>query len=222
MRKGKPLGLLLEELEASDPFVRAAAEKLELAKRKILEEPPHRAFVGLDLSLRRPGFCFLLPGWRPQDPWQGVRVEAVDEVKDAGSERLLRITRAVERFIVAVWLSGEHPRAPAVFVEQHAFGMAKGSYALERAELVGAVKVMVREHWEVETIPIVASSARKLLFGPVKRVQVSKENGGWKPFIEAGLREMGAPEEWGEDERDAFCIANAGRHLLGLPCLAYG
>lgn len=215
MRRGKPLEQRLAELEAVDPVVRAAAEKLEMVKRRIVAGP--RSVVGLDLSLRRPGFCLLPAHWQPQSPWWGVQVAAVDEVKDAGSKRLLRIVDEVYAFI--------HSRlsapSPAVFVEQHAYGMANGSYALERAELVGAVKVMVRQRWHVEVIPVVASSARKLLFGPVKRVQVSKENGGWKPFIEAAFIEMGN-ELSGEDERDAFVIANAGRHLLGLPCLASG
>lgn len=185
-------------------------------KREILAAPPHRGIVGLDLSLRRPGVCGLSGSWSPVDPWANVDVEAFPEVKDTGSKRLLRITQGVEGFVEK--LAGDPRRPPAVFVEQHAFGMAGGSFALERAELVGAVKVMVLRRWGVEVIPIVASSARKLLFGPQRRMSTRE----WKPFIHASFREMGAPGPWGEDERDAFVIANAGRHLLGAPCLASG
>ena len=77
---------------------------------------------------------------------------------------------------------------------------------------------MVLRRWGVAVIPIVASSARKLLFGPQRRMSTRE----WKLFIHASFREMGAPGTWGEDERDAFCVANAGRHLLGAPCLAHG
>ena len=182
------------------------------------EAPRARAVFGFDLSLRRPGFCFLPPWWHPQDPWSGVEVEAVEEEKDAGATRLLRIVEAAECFIESRWLREPRSIAPACFVEQHAFGMSGGAYALERAELVGAVKVMVRMRWTVETIPIVAASARKLLLGPQRRMSTRE----WKPFIQASFREMGAPEAWGEDERDAACIANAGRHAIGLPCLAFG
>jgi hypothetical protein len=175
---------------------------------------------GLDLSLRAPAWVFLPPNWNPRDPWRGVTSQVVQMKKadeDAGAKRLDRIVRTLEDFIETRWpVWAFNP--PRVFVEQHAFGMATGAYALERAELVGAVKVMVMQRWSVETIPIVASGARKLLFGPQKRM-TSKE---WKQFIAARFAEMNDAPAWGEDERDAFVIANSARHLLGRPCLAFG
>ena len=65
-----------------------------------------------------------------------VTVEAFPEVKDTGSKRLLRITQWVEGSVEK--LAGNPRRPPAVFVEQHAFGMAGGSFALERAGSSGA------------------------------------------------------------------------------------
>ena len=175
---------------------------------------------GLDLSLRAPAWVFLPPNWDPLDPWRGVTSQVVQVKKadeDAGAKRLSRIVRAFEDFVDTRW-SVTTLTPPRVFVEQHAFGMASGAYALERAELVGAVKVLVMQRWKVETLPIVASGARKLMFGPQKRMK-SKE---WKQFIAARFAEMDDAPRWGDDERDAFVVGNGGRHLLGLPCLASG
>jgi hypothetical protein len=178
-----------------------------------------RIVIAFDLSLRRPGWCALSPDWDPRDPWKRIEAEAYEPGKVAGAKRLDMIVSAAACFSNVAWNRTNLSVPPAFGVEQHAFGMSRGAYALERAELVGALKVMVYRRWGVEVLPVVASSARKLIFGPTKKTQTGGKN-GWKRFIEARFVDMGAPTLWGEDERDAIVIGNALLHHMGRPCLA--
>lgn len=167
--------------------------------------------LGLDLSLRGAG-AVVLPGhWDPRNPWAGVELVRFTEAgKLQGSER-------IQAIVHEIWHLAVRTGVTRSFVEEHSFSKGLMQHAFARAELVGAVKHFLRQSLEIETVPHVASSARKLLFGPQPR-RNSKE---WKAFIAERLGALGAPFP-DEDTRDAFLIANAGRYTLGMPCLAAG
>jgi hypothetical protein len=161
--------------------------------------------AGLDLSLRGSAAVVLGAGWSPISPWRGgfASLRLTEQGKLEGQERCAAIVHALCAFVV-----GEG--ATHVFVEEHSFSKGLMQHAFARAELVGAVKHSL---WSIDHLPsqpVVASAARRLLFGPQHRM-TSKE---WKRFIEARFAEMGAPA-MSEDERDAFVVANAGWVQLG-------
>ena len=169
------------------------------------------AVLGLDLSLRGSGAVVLRGAWDPADPWVGfTHHRFTEEGTLEGAARRSAIS-------LAVWRLAVREGVGRSFVEEHSFSKGLLKHAFARAELVGAVKEALWSTGHLDTVPVVASGARKLLFGAQRRMN-SKE---WKRFIEAGFTEMGAPP-MDEDSRDAFVIANAGRHALGLPCLSCG
>jgi hypothetical protein len=181
-----------------------------------------RVCIGLDLSIRSPGIVALPWDWRPGD-WGSVYAVSMKERKGiAGARRLHEIGRFIFDRVRDGWLTrakfGAHPSPPAIAIEQHAFAMASGAYALERAELVGVVKERIFDAFGVETIPIVASSARKLLLGRMPRMS-RKE---WKLLLLDSFTKFGAPFAGQEDCVDAAVIANALRYRIGLTCLSSG
>ena len=160
-----------------------------------------RAVMGLDLSLRGSAMVVLESDWTP-GTWKRTRAERFTMAGLlAGDERVAAIVEGIHNNI------GEVGHA---FVEQHAFSAGLLSHAMARAELVGAVKRELFRQYRITVVPVVASSARKTLFG--KQPRMSRKE--WKRFIWAQLDEMGAPFE-DEDTRDAFVIANAGWMQLG-------
>ena len=163
--------------------------------------------MGLDLSLRGAGLVVLEAGWVP-GYWKHVRYERFTEQgKREGDERVEGIVLGI-----CAQMSG----VSHVFVEEHSFAMALGAYALARAELVGAVRWEMRRQFGLPVRPIVASSARKILFGKLPRM-VSKET---KALIGYELGKMGAPFP-DEDTRDAFVVANAGWSRLGRTAIMH-
>ena len=166
----------------------------------------------MDLSLTGSAIVLLPADWSPGD-WRGIGWERfAEEGKLRGQARPSAIAKAVVSFVRKV--EGEEP--PTVFVEQHSFG-AKSNSVFDRAELVGAVKHELYTRFGIGVVPIVASHARKVLLGKLPRM-TSKEV---KAVIKIDLAKMGC-ELPDEDSRDAFICANAGRHELGLTCLAAG
>jgi hypothetical protein len=175
------------------------------------------AVIGLDLSLRGSGVVVLPSEWNPKTPWRDLTYARLGEQgKLDGFHRVAGIVGYVEQ-VVERSTSLEKRRRTKVFVEEHAFSMGLQKYAYARAELVGAVKHALWGGYGIETFPVVASHARKLLFG--KMPKMSRKE--WKKVIEIELGKMGAPFE-DEDTRDAFLICNAGLEALRMPCLAHG
>ena len=172
--------------------------------------------MGLDLSLRGAAAVVLPSRWSPTEPW-------------STAPAAMQETPAHERFTVEGRLEGEERSAAIVgsvlelvakhevthvFVEEYAFSF-RATSVTGLAELRGALKYAL---WKTETlrlVPIVASSARKILFGKTPRM-ARKE---WKAAIRTALDRMGSPFEDG-DTRDAFVVANAARFRLGLPAFA--
>lgn len=164
--------------------------------------------MGLDLSLRGAALVVLGRRWVP-GYWGHVLWERFTEAGELeGDERVAAIVGGV---------LGHMTDVRDVFVEEHAFAMSAMKHAFARAELVGAVKRAVYEHHGIRVVPVVASSARKLLFGKLPKMNREEI----KATIRSGMEMMGSPLP-DEDTRDAFIIANAGRYKLGLSCLAWG
>jgi hypothetical protein len=188
----------------------------EIASVRKAREPEERPVVGLDLSPTATGAVWLPSGWSPGD-WGAVVADTFDvegEQRDLYQEAI-----AVLDFIESVW-KRTPAKFPSVFYEQYAFSQGNNIRGVEQRELGGMVKFALRERHAARAHPIVASSGRKLLFGPTKKTQTGGKD-GWKKFIEAELGRMGCSLGDG-DQRDALVVANAGRHALGLPCLAQG
>ena len=164
--------------------------------------------AGLDLSLNGSA-CVVLPhDWEPGN-WRDMEWGrfTIDPKIVRGMERVEIAVRGLDRMMRSV---------PSVFVEQYSFSFSANAIT-NIAELVGALKWELWRGDQILITPIVASSARKLLFG--KQSKMTRKE--WKAFIAIELGKMGC-ELPDEDSRDAFIIANAGRHALGLPCLAAG
>jgi Holliday junction resolvasome RuvABC endonuclease subunit len=172
-------------------------------------QPPKKSacVLGLDLSLRGSAAVVLPKGWNPADPWKGIVFKRFGE---SGSLEGIKRTDAVVADIDAI-MSGHS--VDRVYLEQYAFSFSANAIT-HIAELVGVIKWYVWQHYLTEVVPIVASSARKTFFGKLPRM----ERKVLKAFIGFELDKLGAPFA-NEDTRDAFCIANAGRFALGLPCL---
>jgi Holliday junction resolvasome RuvABC endonuclease subunit len=163
--------------------------------------------MGLDVSLRGTGWCVLPKEWQPGSWWSVKSGRLTEEGALEGMPRVEAAVKAVTERVVVYGVS-------AVFVEQYAFSFSTNGIT-RVAELLGALRYELWKLDGIEVVPVVASSARKTLFGKLPRM-VRKEI---KQHVEHELGKMGAPKEWSEDERDAFCIANHGRLVLTLPCL---
>lgn len=157
--------------------------------------------IGMDLSLRRSA----LVGLRDSS-LEDARVVVIEPEGLDGVARIVEIVRQVKEFVS--YSPSENVHA---YVEQHAFHMATGSYALERAELVGAVKVALATRG-IAVCPVVASSARKLFFGKLPRMKREV----YKKFLVHEFGKLGLGERFPkDDECDAALIANWGHHDQG-------
>jgi len=164
--------------------------------------------LGLDLSLRGPAAVVLPADWTPCD-WNAIhslRVEVPQDLR--GVERITLIAQTLYDFAVT------RHHATHAFVEQYAFSFAPNAIT-GVAELLGATKFLFWSRNQTLITPLVASSSRKLFFGPLPRMN----RRAWKTYIERRLDDAGL---WlpTDDERDALIVANHGRHVLALPCCA--
>lgn len=171
--------------------------------------------VGLDLSLTRPGACFLPTRWQVGD-WAPVAVarwQYTDETENWPEGALDRQYDRLDYYADKVCTFVREHAARYAYVEEYAFSKRlQGQRAL--AELGGVVR---RDLYllGVTLVPVTASAARKVLLGRNPQGKDQKLQTHLKLF---GKR-CGAPKTWCEDEADAFCIANYGRTELGLPAL---
>jgi hypothetical protein len=172
--------------------------------------PTDHAVLGLDLSLTGSAAVVLPKGWNPSAPWTAISFQRF------GEQGALRGQERTSAIVHAVWKLAVREGVTKAFVEQYAFSFAPNAIT-HVAELVGAIKETLHTSLKIETVPIVASSARKLLFGKLPRMS-RKET---KALIKSEFEKLGAPFP-DEDTRDAFIVCNAARHTLGLPCLASG
>jgi Holliday junction resolvasome RuvABC endonuclease subunit len=168
------------------------------------------AVLGLDLSVRRSGAVVVPEEWRPGD-WEALRVitTGADLEQLASPLERARRRRDIAEELVAFAVAHD---VGHVFVEEYAFGVHQNR-AHELAELGGVVKDRFLSRGQA-VHPVVSSSARKLIFGVVPR----QRKGRMKQYLMARWAELGAPFQ-GDDEGDAFAVANAGLSLLGLRCV---
>ena len=166
--------------------------------------------MGLDLSLTGSAVAVLPGNWDATNPWAGVTFHRfTEEGKLAGLCRQAAIVRGI-------WQLAVRTGVKRAYVEQYAFSYVANSITVI-AEMVGSVKLELWTSLGIEVVPVVASSARKTLLGPLPKMSRKEV----KAHLKHAFAEMGAPE-LDEDQRDAFVIANRGRHDLGLPCLSCG
>jgi len=177
--------------------------------------------VGLDLSLRRPAACILLPQWDPGEPTKHCMVQAfpqqpVEGIDPGASvERINCIMNDVFAFMDKHRPSGEFQ----VFVEDYAYGMAAGSSrALQLAELGGSMKLMLWMSYLVVAKPINSMTARKAFLGKLPKGKGAAQKAVQDAAIALGIVAKGS----GSDEADAFVVANAGRAELGFPFACIG
>jgi hypothetical protein len=166
--------------------------------------------LGMDLSIRGSALVCIPEDWFPGD-WG--RLEIYRRIRpDIHAPIDDRIEYVVDQILELTIMADTPPSC--AFVEAHVFvGFQQG--ALPRVELVGAVKYALKKNFAVKTTPVIASQARKLLFGKLpqmKRPQI-------KAFVVEQLRKMGAPFSENDDLCDAFVVANYGLSELGLLCL---
>lgn len=179
--------------------------------RKPDEEPPKKYIVGLDLSLRAAAVCAIPVGWDQNFGHVRTRVFGHGLAHDADEHA--RLSRLHEIADGIVTFCREY-RTQRVFVEQYAFSQAM-SHARSIAECGGVVKYRLFRKLGHVAEPIVAAGARKLLLQHLPRADVKK-------FVVRNVRRLeGSPRTWGEDEIDAFVIANAGLDRCGYVALSF-
>jgi hypothetical protein len=167
--------------------------------------------LGLDLSLTAAAAVYIPWNWEDEGfAWKYVpTAHAGFSLKQDASEDLkLARLQAICEEILAFAEKWEITHA---FIEQYAFSMMQ-SRAHALGEVGGTVKLDLYRKLGVVTVPVVASSARKLLFGKLPAKDAKKH-------AQARLKLIYPDHSWSEDEGDAFIVANFGRAEVGLPML---
>lgn len=158
--------------------------------------------VGLDISLQCAAACAVPVDWALD--WAKVSWMTVGGglTKDASPRdrvrRVQEIASEVALFVKTLSLLTAVP--PDVMIEQYAFGQSHMAHSL--GEVGGAVKVAIFERTGLVTVPVVASSARKVLLG--KCPKSTKEA---KAKVLAFLESAGATCP-NADAGDAYAVAN--------------
>lgn len=190
-----------------------------------MSSPSDIRVMSLDLSLTSTG-AVLVPGDWGGD-WGRIARGRVQPklprfaTEDEKIERLIKANAAIVTF-------ARERRPTHLVIEQYAYNMAsdKGrAHGLAIAELGGLVKAALHHGCGLSIEPFIASTARKLLLGKLPATRAKK--GEPKPpklktVVFQTLRSMGMPQDWGEDEADAFVGANwklsgIGGYALALP-----
>lgn len=203
----------IETREAFEARVQAKVDAGCARLARMTPDPKHKGVIGLDLSLRSPGACWIPRGW----------LGRVARVRTAGAGWGYELTRdatpadvAARHIAIAervVDFCRRHPHE-AVFVEDYAYSRNSSS-ATGLHELGGVVKADLLRALGRAPIPVTASEARKTLLTNVPRSDS-------KSFVIANVRMLGGKAVyWSEDEADAFCLCNHGCKLLGWTHLNY-
>jgi Holliday junction resolvasome RuvABC endonuclease subunit len=173
-------------------------EKTAMAKKK--RQP---GVVGLDLSLRSTGACWLPRGWTGDT--RQARVMAPCGRDSTGTERDKAMRRNEIASRVLAFVAQHASPGETVYVEEYAFSKKQAS-ATGLHELGGVVKEVLLVELNVEVIPFVASEARRVLLSTkLPRADV-------KEYVVDQVRRQlkGEAVYWNEDQIDAMVVANAG------------
>lgn len=181
--------------------------------------------IGMDISWRRPAMVVLPANWKPGD-WKTIRSFAFAESRSEKTLNEVECIERTERLVTKIAgvikhqlfsdpYSNHVDQSVHCFIEQYAYAQHQQGGHARIVEFVGALKLEVWRECGILLLPVIGTSARKLLLGRIPR-----SVGKVKVYVQTEVFRMGAPKEWTEDEVDAFVIANCGRSLLGLPALA--
>lgn len=129
---------------------------------------------------------------------------------DASEDRRLQRLKNLRTVVTRFWAHVGRPRRVAI--EQYAFSR-DGAHAHALGEAGGVAKLVLYD-LGVTVVPVVASSARKLLTGYGGGTSEQAKKAVQDAIRAAGIEGLNA------DEADAFCAANWLLGELGLPCLA--
>jgi Holliday junction resolvasome RuvABC endonuclease subunit len=172
------------------------------------------AVLGIDLSLRNAGYLAL-----PLDPFaSGMPVRAmtygIDLVNDASPRERVERLDWLEAATVEFWEEVGKPKRVAI--EEYAFSR-DGSHAHELGEAGGVVKLLFYR-FGIVVVPVVASSARKLLTGYGGGTSEQAKKAVQRAIVAAGFSGLN------EHEADAFATANSvlseipgGRAIISPP-----
>jgi hypothetical protein len=173
--------------------------------------PKGSTIVGLDLSLRAAAACALPHRWNHSLKRVKVATFGGDVAAEATPldrvQRLHDIANGIVDFC-------RKNQASHVWTEEFAFSQKQSqSHAL--GEGGGVVKLALYQQLGLVVIPVVASSARKLMLQHLPKSDV-------KTFTHWNIRQLGAPiDKWNGDEIDAFVVANFGLSELGYAAMSW-
>jgi Holliday junction resolvasome RuvABC endonuclease subunit len=153
--------------------------------------------MGLDLSLRQSAWCVIPPNWRGN--WGDLHTGCAGASLKKDATPLQQVER-LDFIVNEIAIAIKNHSVDCMYIEQYAFAATGQVFML--GELGGSVKLDIYRKTAMPCTPVIASSARKLIFGKCPQK-------GAKAWAQARLKEMGA--KFGtEDEADAFCVANYG------------
>lgn len=167
--------------------------------------------VGLDLSLTASAACAVPLNWNHDlalvKTYIVGRKLTLEATPQDALDRMLEIADGIFEFCRTV-------QARHVWIEQHAFG-AQGRNANQTIEMTGIVKAKLYEDWGIVVVPIVASSARKILLQRLPRKDVKK-------FAVRNIKRLGGQAAtWTDDQCDAFCVVNAALMKIGGTAMTF-
>lgn len=165
-----------------------------------------RYIAGLDLSINASAVCIIPRTWDQKLGPVKTFVSANPKLPNDAPEddRLDRYEKNARCIADFLW----HYPIEAIYFEQYAFSQGQ-SKAHALGENGGIIKSLIRQKVKLTPEAVVASSARKTLLGKCP-------NSGAKEYVRKNVRRLeGSAREWGDDEIDAFVIANHGLMLCG-------
>jgi hypothetical protein len=170
--------------------------------------------IGFDLSLRAPAAVALPKDWRPGD-WKSVRAWLLKtKAPEDGADQIGQMKRYLEISDWAVEVVGlifKRSSRISLYVEDYGYSK-NNKNAAHIMESGGIVRADIWRRFGVPMTNVSASHARKLAFGFNPRRPAYDP----KVFIQDTVfNTFKAPKAWGENECDAFLIAQAGLSDLG-------
>jgi hypothetical protein len=165
--------------------------------------------VGFDLSLTAPAAVALPLDWHP-GTWKHVKAWLGRPPTPKGQDDL---KGQLDRYIaIAQWASDcvrelgpASSKAIRCYVENYGFS-ANTANASRIQESGGAVKILLYQRFGLVLQPVTSSAARKLTLGFNPR----RPKHDPKVAVQSAVFSFGAPKTWGENECDAFLVAQFG------------
>lgn len=176
--------------------------------------------IGLDLSLRAAACCMIPHRWDQSVDTTQTRVIGMSLAQDSDdgerSDRVSFISNGILGFIREFDLR----MLSAVFIEDYAFG-AVGAHTRSIAELTGVVKWRIADELGMKPKTVPASQARKYLLQRLPGTRGTPK-GFMKKYVAFNVRRIGGQvDAWGEDEIDAFVVANYGQMVMGGVAISF-